>query len=187
MSEPHKSWSDEDKAQVAKMMVEGLSFSKIAGVFNVTKNAVIGLVKRNPELEAVNSKRQASKPAAKTADEIKDYRAAKAREYREAKRKAKTENAIIVKVEPKQKSQKPIPFPTRRNEDFQTVGRPLVELSSFDCRWAVNDAGKGEEHLFCGSRVNIGSRYCAYHKAKAFGHGTPSERAAINILKKHAA
>ena len=185
MKEPPKSWSIEDKAQIAKMIVEGLSFSKIGEAFSVTKNAVIGLVKRTPELEALNRAREAVKPAPRTEEQKKAHLAEKGRAYRAAKAKAKTAGVIMEK--PKPVAQKPIQLPVRRRDELQTAGRPLSELSGFQCRWAVNDADAGQEHLLCGSRTEASSSYCTYHKAKAFGKGTFGERSALHILKKHAA
>lgn len=185
MTQTPKSWSNEDKAQIAKMIVEGLSFAKIGEAFSVTKNAVIGLVKRTPELEALNRIREQNKPAPFGRAEVRRRAAERSRQQRAAKSKAKTAGVVVENVKPKALAV--FKLPVKRGAELQTVGRPLAELSAFECRWAVNDADMGQEHLFCGSRVTESSRYCAHHKAKAFGLGTPSERAALNILKKHAA
>lgn len=179
-----KTWTDEDAVQVAKLIGSGLTFEKIAEAFGVTKNAMISFVKRRPELEALNRVRTDSKKP-----QTKEEKRLRAAEYRkkcsEAKAKAKTAGAII--EQPKPKPAAPIQLPVKRRDDLQAVGRPLSVIGTFECRWAVNDAERGQEHLFCGSHIEAGSRYCPYHKTKAFGTGTFGERTALQVLKKHAA
>lgn len=185
MTQIPKSWSNEDKVHVAKMIVEGLSFAKIGEAFSVSKNAVIGVVKRTPELKALNRIREQNKPAPLGRAEVRRRAAERSRQQRATKSKAKTAGVVVESEKPKAPAV--FKLPIKREAELQTVGRPLAELSAFECRWAVNDADMGQEYLFCGDRITESSRYCAHHKAKAFGLGTPSERAALNILKKHAA
>lgn len=39
----------------------------------------------------------------------------------------------------------------------------LVDVGPHDCRFAVNDAKPGEDHLFCGLRAEPGKPYCQAH------------------------
>lgn len=71
--------------------------------------------------------------------------------------------------------------PTR----FECRGIPLVDLRPGDCKWAVNDAGVGEVHLFCGNPA-IGS-YCRDHFVRSLGRGTETERSAHRSLERAAA
>lgn len=50
------------------------------------------------------------------------------------------------------------------------AGRTLMMLQRHQCKWAVNEAAIGEQHLFCGMPAE--GSYCEHHKARAF---RPSE------------
>ena len=69
---------------------------------------------------------------------------------------------------------------------YETLDKRLVALGARDCRFAVNDAAPGEEHLFCGHRAAPGKPYCAHHLARVTGEGTRSERNAARVLGKAA-
>lgn len=42
----------------------------------------------------------------------------------------------------------------------------MIELKSGDCRWPVNAAAPGEQHLFCGQPALL-SIYCPHHCRRA--------------------
>lgn len=64
---------------------------------------------------------------------------------------------------------------------------PLPDLDWGDCRFPVNEAARGETHLFCGRpALSDKVRYCAHHAARVVGKGTEGERAAERILKHEA-
>lgn len=185
-----KSWSKDDIAAVAKMIREGLTFERIGAVFGVSKNAAIGIVKRTPELEDLNRGRELKRRVPLTKEEKQRKAVECSRQHRAVQAEKKAAANVLKKVEPTKQAEKstsPIQLPVKRRAELQTAGRPLSVLNAFECRWAVNDADRGQEHLFCGSRNEIGSRYCSYHAAKAFGKGTFGERTALHVLKKHAA
>lgn len=48
----------------------------------------------------------------------------------------------------------------------QTCGRPIVMLDSRQCRWPVNDADRGELHLFCGAPSD--GVFCPHHSSIAY-------------------
>lgn len=68
----------------------------------------------------------------------------------------------------------PKPFVNFAAYDAGSRRLPLVDLDRHDCRFAVNDAAPGEEHLFCGHAIAPGSAYCPHHTARAF-NGVVSE------------
>ncbi|MBT1154338.1 hypothetical protein J1C56_01905 [Aminobacter anthyllidis] len=51
--------------------------------------------------------------------------------------------------------------------DAESRGIPLLELARHDCRWPVNDAEKGAEHLFCGRPSAPERPYCRAHSLRA--------------------
>jgi hypothetical protein len=74
-----------------------------------------------------------------------------------------------VKAQPKAKAVKRTPVAPfvrlqRVDEDYGP-GVPMLELAGHQCRWAVNDAPRPEDHLFCG-RPADGS-YCAHHTTRS--------------------
>lgn len=52
------------------------------------------------------------------------------------------------------------------NPDARRV--PIDQLEAGQCRWAVNDAKPGEQHLFCGAKARAGSSYCKAHHAVSY-------------------
>ena len=46
---------------------------------------------------------------------------------------------------------------------FHVVGKTMAMLQPRDCRWAVNDADVGEQHLFCSITSEEGKHYCTHH------------------------
>lgn len=44
----------------------------------------------------------------------------------------------------------------------EKVGIPMSELAANMCRFAINDAEKGEEHLFCGAPSD--GAWCDRHR-----------------------
>ncbi|MHB2265013.1 GcrA family cell cycle regulator [Aliihoeflea sp. PC F10.4] len=64
---------------------------------------------------------------------------------------------------------------------------PLPNLDWSDCRFPVNEAERGETHLFCGKPV-VGGKvlYCAHHAARCVGSGTEGERSAARVLRNEA-
>ena len=55
--------------------------------------------------------------------------------------------------------------------EFDVASRnvPLMMLEARECRWPVNNAAPGEEHLFCGLEAD--GPYCAHHAARRILHG----------------
>lgn len=74
-----------------------------------------------------------------------------------------------------------IPF---KPTEFECRRVPMSELAAGDCRWAVNHADEGEQHLFCGNSVMEGQRYCRPHFKRSIGPGTPAERRATKDLER---
>ena len=71
--------------------------------------------------------------------------------------------------------------------DAAAPARPLEKLGMFDCRFAVNDAARGEPHLFCARPAEDAYSYCAHHRLRMKGAGTVGERQATAVLRREAA
>ncbi|MGQ2906714.1 MAG: GcrA family cell cycle regulator [Aliihoeflea sp.] len=59
---------------------------------------------------------------------------------------------------------------------------PLADLEWRDCRFPVNDAARGETHLFCGAATFGNTRWCRHHLMRVKGTGTEGERKATRDL-----
>ncbi|TGQ95387.1 hypothetical protein EN851_07650 [Mesorhizobium sp. M8A.F.Ca.ET.208.01.1.1] len=59
---------------------------------------------------------------------------------------------------------------------------PLEALGHAQCRWPVNDAPQGGQHLFCAAPTADERSYCPHHGRRAVGSGTPAERQAPRQL-----
>lgn len=59
---------------------------------------------------------------------------------------------------------------------------PLADLEWSDCRFPVNDAARGETHLFCGAATFGNTRWCRHHLMRVKGSGTEGERKADRDL-----
>jgi len=124
---------------IKAVYVPGDSASDIASRLRVTRNAVIGMYHRHRnKLE----RQPLGKPCG-------------------GKRRSALPVWIVPKAEPK-----PAPVPIMRpaievRPEPIVVGRTLMMLQRGQCKWPVNDAAKGEEHLFCGERAE--GSYCRHH------------------------
>ena len=59
---------------------------------------------------------------------------------------------------------------------------PLADLEWRDCRFPVNDAARGETHLFCGAPTTGNTRWCRHHLMRVKCSGTEGERKADRDL-----
>lgn len=129
-------WSDTAKQEIARHWAGGLPASKIGALMGVTRNAILGLLSRNPELRGGQVRKQRVSPK-----NIAKARAARGKPQ----------------AEPFVPEVRWVP-----RSGNATVGRLLAALGYGMCRWPVNDAAKGEPHLFCGAPSD--GSYCPYHR-----------------------
>jgi hypothetical protein len=166
---PHmmRSWNDTDRADVAELLRAGKSAGEIAAKWRLTRNAVIGRVSRDKMLSEIGLRggqgggariKQSrypgvmSDPKRKPANAVNTLMVAMAREGRPAER-----------VRPA--------APTK----FACRSVPLMDLNRGDCKWPVNNAARGEMHLFCG--IPADGPYCAAHHRRSV-----DRRSAMNPL-----
>lgn len=134
-------WTEEQVNILQSMLTEEKTAGKIARALNVSRNAVLGKIHRHPELRELAARRYTRKSTPPKP-----------------------------RISPKAWLKKPVgntDFKTlpESRDDLVTVGVPLLRLSRGMCWWAVNEADKGELHLFCGAPTLEGARYCPHHAA----------------------
>jgi hypothetical protein len=138
-------WHPEQLRIIANLLREGLSASGIAfvmreheGFESVTRNAIIGVVHRHPELMEIGFRqRPFASPRPKRQ---KPLSAAKG---------------------------EPAPIVVGRSLDRSSIGaRSLTDLASWHCRfplWPHDAQPGGGERLFCAEIQAAGSSYCSVH------------------------
>lgn len=145
---PHSTWSQEARDNIAGMLHDGLSASQIGTYFGVSRNAIIGLVRRDKTLSEIGfARRPMPTNIAKT-------------------RKGKAANNLAWRMQRKAKLR--IVKPAIEHATFaavQTAGIPLMMLESHRCKWPVND---GSPFLFCGETKSADVPYCPFHSTLAY-------------------
>jgi GcrA cell cycle regulator len=175
------SWTPERMQTAKAMWIAGRSATEIANhLGGLTRNAVIGKVHRMGLMRSERTARKA--PAAPK--RIKEAKLASApkRKKSGAGPMGSLEGHrpnVIKGVQGAQPSQKVVPIESaikarlRAAESANAGARrvPIMELERGQCRWPVNDAARGDEHLFCGAPAIPGKSYCAAHAAIAYRPG----------------
>lgn len=176
-------WTPEQDARLSDLLREGMSASQIGAELGVSRNAIIGRVGRNKELAQIGFARSPGNPGKRVA-ELKNRKSRAKPASERLPRPAPQPRRRIKVVSPsilfEHVPSKPLPEPSFVPGERMTVGRPIHLLGFNECRWAVNDAEKGEMHLFCGAPSE--GPWCECHRLKSIGKGTESERAAPRVL-----
>lgn len=145
-------WSDEDKNRVAVLLRQGLPASKIATQMECSRNAVIGVVSRDPMLKAIGLSGRANRPKTETP----------------VRSKRRVSPSVMLrgnKPPRKQPRVRGLPDPVAP----APLNLALAELTAEQCKWPVNDPPKGDAYAFCG-HVRFGPSYCRYHDSRAVRH-----------------
>lgn len=169
-------WTDERTEILRGLWKRGLSCSEIARALGAgcTRNAVIGKVHR--------MKLPGRKPGAPRSPRPPRTRIPKA--TRKAM-KVKPERKVTIAPPKLLAPVKPVAFTA---EAWQPLpgSRPVTLEHATGCRWCVSDpfGPPGIPSLFCNEPVVEGMSWCREHKARAFGGGTPSEKAAVRFARR---
>ena len=136
MVQKHRAYTEEMKAEIAKLWNEGWTGSEIAAEYGMSRNSVIGMANRNRDLFI-------TKPPPPALVKV----VAKRRE-----KKAKRERA-------KHMERNTIEAPAM---DPPAPVYTLMDLGPRNCRWPING---GDPYLFCGAITEVAQNvYCACHK-----------------------
>lgn len=149
-------WTEADLALLARLIRRRWPASRIAPVFHVTRNAVLGKIHRHEDLKLLMPKRppKKEKPAW-----VKPLNLKKNKENKVLEPDGeKLEETFHVKQKAPQ-------------AEHQPLGRmllvPMGNLGANQCRWPVEeDRNVTGGHLFCGRRTD-GDSYCAEHRKLA--------------------
>ena len=188
------SWTPERTDTLKVMWTAGHSASEIARKLgHVTRNAVIGKVtrlklpgRRPPSpLKGRAKASKADKPVKAEKPAPAPKRTAGPMGSLEGHRPN-----VIKGVQGAQKSGKAVALPVSIKARLKAARAanaaarrvPITELGPRECRYAVNDAGPGGEHLFCGAPVKPGSSYCAAHHGVVYSPAPPRKRKPVSDL-----
>lgn len=159
-------WQPDEDDRIAGMLRDKWTATQIGKAMGVSRNAIIGRVNRSKRLKAIGFWKKPGVPSVE-----------KARSVRKVRPVSPTVLgnlfAVVAPVEP-----------VYAQGERATVGVPMMMLRPHMCKWAVNDAAKGDHHLFCGAESD--DSYCPLHTMKSIGRGTEGERTADRVLAKAA-
>jgi GcrA cell cycle regulator len=137
-----KRWSEEQIEQIRQWRRDGISCGRIAEMLETSRNAIIGLCRRE-EIPAPSIIREQAKNSKK--------RKRSKRERASWKQRRKKMGTL---------PETPPEPPTARHLD-------IMALTSRTCRWPLWDAPDGPR-TYCGAETQGEGPYCAYHTSLAF-------------------
>ncbi|MFD1792102.1 GcrA family cell cycle regulator [Ochrobactrum teleogrylli] len=161
-------WTQERKLSVANLLREGLSAGQISSRLGVSRNAVIGIIHRDKMLSEIGlgGGVGGARLPKKESSPYKPGRM-KTTARRSPARQVQAAPVIVAPVA--------APEPVFVCEELPAIdppieplGLPLTDISLRQCRFAVNNAAKGEQHLFCAHPVKSGSSFCEHHHRRVF-------------------
>lgn len=159
-------WTQEKRDRVIALYLEGHTYRQIAQIFGVSESSISGVMGRM-----------------RLASEGKEIKAARVKKAIPKREKRVRRSYGWQSTGPRNTKVK---IPSTAYPAPDSIGVSMTDLRAFQCRWPINDAKPGEEHLFCGAKAFTGS-YCPHHAEMSRGSGTPSEQKAISEALKIAA
>lgn len=152
-------WTESAVAELRQMVAAKMTAAKIGAHFGITRNAVIGKAHR------LKLRLMGGRGFVRSSGKTKQ----KKRRNRQSSSTAKTLAPIFVAE---------LVEVALDIADYHTVGRPLMALSTNQCHYAVNDAQRGGEHLFCAAPAT--RSWCDSHRRIVYRPPPvpPSRRAA---------
>lgn len=176
---PNSRWSQEERDEIAILLRKGQTASKIASRFGRSRNAVIGVVSRDPALRKIGFVFRNGQN-----DIVYDKSIAAS-----ASNRRKTVRGGLVSLNRlKSAPASPKPAPKMVAVQPQTAGVPLLDLGPRQCKFCINEPERGANaHLFCGEVTEIGKSWCAWHEQIVWGRGTAGETATVKSVTRIAA
>jgi len=132
-------WNPNLITEVATYLKQGLSAAQIGAQLGISRNAVIGKVHRDDKLSRIGFSRSLGDPL--TPRHVSKKRTPKA---------PRPFKPVVIATLP-----------------YHVAGKPMLMLNARECKWAVNDAEAGQEHLFCATPTEAG-HFCEHHMAKLY-------------------
>jgi hypothetical protein len=131
----------------------GISMGQLATRLGVTRSSIAGIYNRHRDKLPDHPLNRQTESLAK---------AAEAR--RERHRRPKPMKQPKTKAAPRTtRPTEPRLLPVVAGQ--QGPGIPLMMLTGYQCKWAVNEAARDEPHLFCGAPAD--GPYCAHHQTRS--------------------
>lgn len=169
-------WTGERKRIVANLLREGKSAGQIATYMEISRSSVIGLVHRDAALSEIGFARSKG-PSEKSKAALSSARRT---EPKSASKRPTRQLSKVANVKAEDTANETIAAKPARVADpvrQTTLDLPLAELSRNQCRFATNNAAKGEPHLFCGLETKPGSSFCSQHHSRVFVRPSKAGRA----------
>lgn len=160
-------WTDERKRIVANLLREGKSAGQIATYMEISRSSVIGLVHRDAALNEIGFARSKG-PSEKSKAALSSARRT---EPKSAPKRTARQLSVVAALKAEDTANETIAAKPALVADPvhpTTLDLPLAELSRNQCRFATNNAVKGEPHLFCGLDTKSGSSFCDHHHSRVF-------------------
>lgn len=173
-------WTEQNVVLLEEWVRAGLSASQIAAKFGggITRNAVCGKVHRSKVLKALGMGGSGTK-----SEKCSQAAARSKKQEKVAKQNLRSGNIARKKTSrASDPGLPPPPIPAISSLEYEKDCLRLLihELGPRQCRWEINNAPLGEDHLFCGKHADEGKPYCTHHCRKAYGLGTRSEQTSIS-------
>jgi GcrA cell cycle regulator len=169
-------YTDEEIAFIEKALREKCSAAKIASMFSeefrdITRNAITGVIRRNKTLDAIGLQGDGSFRKTKTVayDKPKKQKLNPTNIARKKEARKSDPGLPNWTIKGRGQSKPPQAISVALSPDSRNI--PLADLEPGMCRYATNDAYRGERHLFCGHKTELGSSWCPYHENIVFPNG----------------
>lgn len=154
---PLSGYTQAERDLIAKCLREGESANEIGARIGRSRNAVIGVVHRDKGLKAIGFARRPG-------DQVG------------CGKHQRNGTRPVRRQQPRQVAPRSIPRPSAKStrepkqSEPQLAGRPQASLRANQCQYAVNDAGRGETHLFCG--LPSDGMWCEFHRGLVYQPNT---------------
>lgn len=161
-------WTQKEDALLTELWAKGLSATQIMAMMPrpMTRNAVIGRISRL-QLPGRTTKVRARSSASNLP--LRPTRRQSVLKTGQGKALTPPATKLLQTLAAEMRAA--IEAPKSQIEITVSLGVALLDLPPNGCRWPVNQAPRGEEHLFCGELRLEGKSYCRKHHALSVAKG----------------
>lgn len=146
---PRRRWTQEMVDEALARRADGLTLAEVASRFGVSLGSVANAIHRHKERQARGDTGVGSGNHRNKGGTALRARMRAARATAEAKAGERK-------------------YPSTAYPAPDSLSISFADIRPNQCRWPINDAGPGEEHLFCGVRTAFGQSYCDHHRSIAY-------------------